>query len=77
MPFHLGPIELLLILMALGFGTVVFLFVGRRLLRGPRDAEQLEDLKDKVELLEYQLEERQRQERELVEQPGRERLPGE
>ncbi len=76
MPFNLGPLEILLVLISLGFGTAAVLFVSRRLLRGPRDAEQLEDLKDKVELLEYQLEERQRQEREPVEQPGRERLPG-
>lgn len=77
MPFNLGPLEILLVLISLGFGTAAVLFVSRRLLRGPRDAEQLEDLKDKVELLEYQLEERQRQEPEPVEQPGRERLPGE
>ncbi|MDE2654574.1 MAG: hypothetical protein OXI71_12275 [Gemmatimonadota bacterium] len=64
MPFNLGPMELILLLLSLGFGTMVALFVGRRLLSGSRKTERLEDLKDKVELLEYQLEdERQRRER--------------
>lgn len=64
MPFNIGPIELILLLIVLGFGTAGALVVGRRLLRGSRDAEQLEDLGDKVELLEYKLEEeRQRRER--------------
>ena len=67
MPFNLGPMELILLLLAIGFGIVVFRFVGRRLLRGPRDAEQLEDLQDKVELLEYKLEE---------ERQRRDQLPG-
>ena len=60
MPFNLGPIEIILMLITLGLGTAAVLFVGRRLLRSPRDAEKLEDLKDKVELLEYQLEEERR-----------------
>ena len=58
MPLGLGIFELLLVLVALGIGIKVVRVVGRRLLRGPEDAEQLEDLKDKVELLEYELEER-------------------
>ena len=63
MPFNIGPIELLL-LVALGLGAAVVVRVGIRRLRGSKDAEQLEDLTDKVELLEYQLEEeRERRER--------------
>ena len=63
MPFHFGPIELLL-LVALGLGAAVVVRKGIRRLRGSKDAEQLEDLTDKVELLEYQLEEeRERRER--------------
>ena len=65
MPFNIGPLELLLVLMALG-AAVVVVRVGIRRLRGSRNTEQLEDLQDKVELLEYQLqEERQLEERQL------------
>ncbi len=60
MPFNIGPFELL-ILIVFGFGAAVIVRLGIRRLRGSRETEQLEDLKDKVELLEYELEEERHQ----------------
>ena len=61
MPFNLGPLELLILLVTFGFVAAVV--VGKNLLRGSRRNEQLEDLQDQVEFLEFQLKERRLEER--------------
>ncbi len=63
MPFNLGPLELLILLVTFGFVAAVAVVVGKNLLRGSRRNEQLEDLQDKVEFLEFQLKERRLEER--------------
>ena len=57
---NIGPVELILLLIMLWLGWKAAIFVGNRLLRSPKSAEKLEHLEDKVELLEYELEEERR-----------------